>query len=1128
MAARVRATDWSRTPLGPVGSWPRSLRALVGVVLEHPMPTVLLWGAELTQVYNDAYAVLAAAKHPAALGMPTRQCWPEAWHINQPIYEAVLSRGEAVLREDALYPLERHGAGHPENAYFTVSYSPARDDAGRIAGVFITITETTRKVSAEERLRQSEALLAEAQEVAHVGSWNWDLRTNAITWSAEHYRIVGLPPQSAPVAAERALTYVHPDDRAAAWAAIDRAQRTREPYVLRLRIVREDGAQRVVESRGRAAFDADGQPVRMFGVMQDVTEREEALADARVANARLDLAMRASNIGVWEVELPDGTLGGARLRRTNLVEQFGYPADAGDVGADQAMALVHPEDRAGVAETFARYLAGARQEYEVEHRLRHADGSYRWVVSRGVGVRDPDGRPVRLIGTTIDVTERKRAEEERATVLALERAAVERELLLKAERDARAEAEQRTREAEEARSILQTIFDNVPEAVVLTGGPPDFPILANSRHVRDLIGRPVDAAIGIPAGRHAAHYGLTLPDGTRPRPQDLPLYRAAHGERVRNVELLVQRPNGSRLPVLIDAAPVRDSHGRLIGAVTCWRDITERKRVEDVLRAQAAQAESRRRLDAVLLAGAVGTWQWDVVNDRVSGDEPFERMFNVPHDGTGAAPLGAYLAAIHPEDRGRVAALVSGCLDTGCDYEAEYRVNHADGRPPRWLLARGKPQRDASGRVVSFPGVVIDVTALKQAEARVARAKEEAERANRVKDEFLATLSHELRTPLAAILLWGKMLADGVARSPADRERAVGAILASAEAQNRLIVDLLDVSRMAAGTLRVDARNVELAPLLLAAADEVRPAARAQDLRFDVTPAGKRLTVRGDAGRLRQVVTNLLTNALKFTPPGGHVELRWDRVGDAARVSVRDSGQGISPEFLPHVFDRFRQADTGATRAHGGLGLGLAIVRELVELHGGHVAAESDGPGRGSAFTVELPLAVDAAAAGGAADLIAPAADDDHAANAAGVGRQPLAGLRILVVEDEPQVREALAWVLSSAGAAVTDVNSAAAAMQALADARVDVLVSDIGLPGEDGHSLIRRVRRAAAERGRPPVPSLALTAYARPEDRQRALDAGFDAYAAKPVGPAELIRTVSTLAGRAASAGDSMPAATD
>ncbi|HEX8913993.1 MAG TPA: PAS domain-containing protein, partial [Humisphaera sp.] len=496
MSARVRATDWSQTPLGPIDAWSPSLRALVGVVLEHPMPSILLWGAELTQVYNDAYATLAAAKHPAALGMPTRKCWPEVWHINQPIYEAVLSRGEAVLREDALYPLERHGTGRPEAAYLTISYSPARDDAGRVAGVFITITETTAKVVAEDRLRQSEALLAEAQEVAHVGSWNWDLRTDEVTWSAEHYRIVGLTPRSGSVAAEHAMGYIHPDDRGAAREAIDRSRRTREPYVLRLRIVREDGVQRIVESRGRAAFDAGGEPVRMFGVLQDVTEREEALAGMRVAKARLDLAMRASNIGVWEAELPDGTLGGARLRRTNLVEQFGYPPDAGDVGADEAMALVHPEDRAGVAEAFAGYLAGARPEYEVEHRLRHADGSYRWVVSRGVGMRDPHGRPLRLIGTTIDVTDRKRAEEERASVLALERAAVERESLLAAERDARAEAEQRTREAEEARSILQTIFDNVPEGVVLTGGPPDFPILANSRHVHDLLGRPVDVAVG--------------------------------------------------------------------------------------------------------------------------------------------------------------------------------------------------------------------------------------------------------------------------------------------------------------------------------------------------------------------------------------------------------------------------------------------------------------------------------------------------------------------------------------------------------------------------------------------------------------------------------------------------------
>ena len=489
MATRVRATDWSRTPLGPIDAWPHSLRALVGVVLEHPMPSILLWGTELTQVYNDSYAVLAGAKHPAALGMPTRQCWPEVWHINQPIYEAVLSRGEAVLREDALYPLERRGAGRPEDVYLSVSYSPARDDAGRIAGVFITITETTRKVSAEERLRQSEALLAEAQEVAHVGSWNWDLRTDAITWSAEHYRIFGLPPQSVPIAAERALGYIHPDDRPATLDAINRSRRTREPYVLRLRIVREDGAQRIVESRGRAACDADGKPVRMFGVMQDVTEHEEALAAVRLANARLDLAIRASNLGGWDVDLSAG--GDYRrdaVRFFNIWEGLGYDPCEFPCAASASRALSHPDDLPAVDRAVGACLGGERDELRVENRVRHKDGSWHWLLTLGKAMRDGSGKPIRLIGTALDITDRKRAEEERATVLALEQAAVEREFLLNAERDARAEAEERAREAEEARSILQTIFDNVPEGVVLTGGPPDFPILANSRHVQDLLG----------------------------------------------------------------------------------------------------------------------------------------------------------------------------------------------------------------------------------------------------------------------------------------------------------------------------------------------------------------------------------------------------------------------------------------------------------------------------------------------------------------------------------------------------------------------------------------------------------------------------------------------------------------
>jgi signal transduction histidine kinase len=394
---------------------------------------------------------------------------------------------------------------------------------------------------------------------------------------------------------------------------------------------------------------------------------------------------------------------------------------------------------------------------------------------------------------------------------------------------------------------------------------------------------------------------------------------------------------------------------------------------------------------------------------------------------------------------------------------------------------------------------------IQQRDSELERARDAAEEANRAKDEFLAVVSHELRTPLTPILSWTRMLRARTLDTRAET-RAFEVIERNARSQAQLIDDLLDVSRIIAGKVRLDMQQLELRPLVDAAVEAVRPAAEAKDIRLQVLADPRAGAVSGDPERLQQVFWNLLSNAIKFTAKGGRVQVHLQRVNSHIEVAVGDTGQGIRPEFLPYVFDRFRQADSSTTRRHGGLGLGLAIVRHIVELHGGRVRADSAGEGQGATFTVELPIAL----------LHAPASADRVHPKAGGQVRfapsPVLRGLRILVVDDEPDTLETVATLLAQCGADVISADTASEGLERVREWRPDLLVSDIGMPGQDGYALIRNVRALPAEQGGNTL-ALALTAYARVEDRLKVLSAGFQMHVPKPIEPAELIALVASLA---------------
>jgi len=419
------------------------------------------------------------------------------------------------------------------------------------------------------------------------------------------------------------------------------------------------------------------------------------------------------------------------------------------------------------------------------------------------------------------------------------------------------------------------------------------------------------------------------------------------------------------------------------------------------------------------------------------------------------------------------------------------------------------PIKGPKGDIIGASKIARDITEQKQARKDLDDAYRQAEESSRLKEEFLATISHELRTPLSAILGWARMLRLGQL-SKENAAKALDTIERNARAQAQLIDDLLDVSRIVTGKLRMDVRPSDPNSFIDAAVEAVRPAAEAKGVRVQKVIDTGLVSIPGDPVRLQQVVWNLLSNAIKFTPRGGRVQIRSERVNSHLEIIVSDTGQGIAPDFLPHVFDRFRQADQKTSRQHGGMGLGLAIVRHLVELHGGNVSAVSEGEGQGATFTVRLPISpiyqLDPTRS-----RVHPAARDLLPAKET---TERLDGLRILIVDDEPDTRDLLRQGLEYCGASVRVAGSAAEAVDAIVAEIPDILISDIGMPGIDGYDLIRQIRGLPPEAGGK-VAAVALTAYTRVEDRLQALRAGYDMHVPKPVELAELVAVAASVARR-------------
>ena len=621
-------------------------------------------------------------------------------------------------------------------------------------------------------------------------------------------------------------------------------------------------------------------------------------------------------------------------------------------------------------------------------------------------------------------------------------------------------------------------------------------------------------------GEHPPGFEATSTDGATLPPDQWPIQRALRGESGADVELKIKRANTEEVwTAIYNYAPILLEDGSIVGAVLTGRDITDSRKAE----ARSRNVSSR--LHLALTSAHLGVWEWDIANNELSWDDRMFELYGLDREHF-STQVNTWETSVHPDDKEATVNLLSAAVRGEKPFDTQFRVVHPAGKILH-LKGNGLVIRGPDGKPELMLGVNADITEQKLAEEKLQKAYTEveakvvertaqleaarvaAENANKAKDLFLATLSHELRSPLSAILSWTQLMERGVL-SPEKMQLGIRTIKDSVWTQNQLIGDLLDLSRISTGKLHMDRQPTAVADVLRDAIEVIRPNAEQRGLRIEEHFESDNIYISADPARLKQSFWNIITNAIKFTPAGGAITITLTSVEESNEPSVKiifkDTGKGIKTEFLPHLFERFSQADPSSIRLHGGMGLGLSLVKSLVEMQDGTITAESAGEGLGATFTITFPLAH---------SVQQVSMNGIKGSPVSGVANGPnLNNLKILLVEDGEKTRIALAQLLSSQGATVQAESSAKDALKAFTTFRPDIVVSDIAMPEEDGHSLIRKIRSLNHEHGGD-TPAVALTAYAEPRDRDAAFASGFQEYLNKPVDAAILATTILKLTER-------------
>ncbi|MEG4988310.1 PAS domain-containing protein [Microcoleus sp. BR0-C5] len=963
---------------------------------------------------------------------------------------------------------------------------PLRDAAGEMQGFLKIMQDKTERQQIEEALRQSENLYRTLADGVPELMWI-NTADGRLEFCNQHWKnYTGITPVQLPLAAP-VLQLFHPDDLPAVVGTRTKAIEAGESYEFECRVLRFDNTYRWHLARLVPVKDRKGKVLQWAGIGIDIDDRkrtEESLAES---DRRFRFLAESLPHLIWNVS------SGREIRFTNQQQWLEYLGMSYEEAAQSNWeSLVPPSD---LAESWARWeeclISG--EVYQVELRLRRAvDQMERWHLSRAIPIRGAGGEIVEWIGTNTDIHDRKQAQLNEQFLSDLEVRLRQRfnpaEMLWEAmnslgeylkvdrciwheidlEAD-RAIVHQDWHQSDLASTVgtYQISDFKTPElkALSMAGQTLVISDIANHPHTAHLFDNygavSIRALVDVPClqeGRWVALLLVTSKAVRHWRPDEV---------------WLMQEVVARLWTVILHARALHELH------------------------------ESEARFRA--LADNIAQLAW--MTDAAGGIFWYnQRWFE--YTGTTLEEMQGWGWQLvhHPEHVDRVVEKFRRCIETAELWEDTFPLRGKDGSY-RWFLSRAVPIRDDQGKVLRWCGTNTDITDGKVAEAERERllarekaAREEAERANRVKDEFLAVLSHELRTPLNPIMGWAKLLQSNLL-TPEKQRYALETIERNAKLQTQLIEDLLDVSGILQGKVSLNIAPVDLAGVIGAAIETVRLAAEVKSIQISTQFAPHLGPVLGDAGKLQQVVWNLLSNAVKFTPPGGRIEVVLDRVDTLAQITVTDTGKGIEPDFLPYVFDYFRQADSSMTRKFGGLGLGLAIVRHLVELHGGTVKSDSPGEGKGATLTVRIPLM--------------PVQSQTSPAGTASPAQSfNLSGINVLAVDDDADARDLVVFLLEDCGASVTAVSNATDALAVLTESVPDLLLSDIGMPDTDGYMLMRQIRALAPDQGGL-VPAIALTAYAGEIDYQQALAAGFQRHIAKPLDPDKLVQAIGEVLDR-------------
>ena len=1143
MGERMRAFDWSSSPVGPAAQWPQSLKTAVSICIGSRYPIVIWWGnPEYTMFYNDGYIpILGLKKHPGCLGRSGRESWKEIWSTVGPMLDSVFQTGEATWSEDLLLVMDRNLPR--EETYFTFSYSPIRGDKNQVDGIFCACYETTGRVVGERRLQTLRDLGRIAVKTAEEAC---DVALNTLA--------------------------ANPHD---------------VPFVL-IYLLDEDGKRaRLVCASGLEAGDAAApERIVMSEPLDRITWPLREVSETGTLKVIYDLEERFGPLpgGPWPessqtaVVLPIGAssytkpsaflIAGLSPRRIVDAEYLSFfELTVGHIGTaiSNARALQEERKRAEALAEIDRakttFFSNVSHEFRTPLTLMLgpleetlADTSLPENVHDRVNVAHRNSiRLLKLVNTLLDFSRieagRIEAVYEAVDLHALtnELASMFRSAVEKAGLKFVVESAPLATDVYVDREMWEKIvFNLLSNAFKFTfEGQITVSLRESGKNVELEVS---DTGTGIPASELPHLFErFHRVKGARGRSYEgsgigLALIHELVKLHAGTVRVKSEVGRGSTFTITIPTGSAHLPADRLGGARTlASTSVRSDTYVSEVLQWLPDETNHLETFASSIPEIAATPDQPRarilLVDDNTDMREYVKRLLAAKYDveatGDGESALEAtrrekfelvlsdvmmpkldgfgLLKALRADERTRTIPVILLSARAGEEARVEGMGAGADD-----YLIKPFSARELLARVEAHLNLQRvrreSEEAILQLMAREQKARASAEIANRVKDDFLAMLSHELRTPLNAIFGWTHLLKRGKL-SDVDSARGIDIIQRNAEAQRAIIDELLDISRIVTGKLQLEPKPVELSAVIDAAVDAVRPAAEAKNIQIVTTLDPDVGVVMGEAVRLQQIVWNLLSNAVKFTPRQGRVDVELKVTDQNVEIVITDTGEGISPEFLPYIFERFRQADTSSRRMHGGLGLGLSIVSSLVAMHSGTVRAESDGNGKGAKFIVTLPLINEVREVSTSLRAVVPHVSQNVAEKNGELIPDLLSGLKVLTVDDQQDTRELITLALGRYGAEVRTSDSASMALKMIEDWRPDVVVSDIGLPEMDGYDFMRRLREIEGDGDR--IPAIAVTGYAGAVDESKALNAGYALHLSKPIELNELAKAIARVSRR-------------